>query len=78
MPVVLVHQGPTVTHERYEEAVRRLAVKPAVVVCDGYRVIIMLGQALSAGMVGWLVTSSSAWASSTGWMRQRASTSRPR
>ncbi len=24
MPVVLVHQGPTVTQERYEEAVRRL------------------------------------------------------
>ena len=23
MPVVLVHQGPTVTQERYEEAVRR-------------------------------------------------------
>src|SRR5215210_3841802 len=24
MPVVLVHQGPTLTRERYEEAVRRL------------------------------------------------------
>ena len=24
MPVVLVHQGPTLTQERYEEAVRRL------------------------------------------------------
>jgi hypothetical protein len=24
MPVVLVHQGPTVTQERYEETVRRL------------------------------------------------------
>jgi hypothetical protein len=24
MPVVLVHQGPTITQERYEEAVRRL------------------------------------------------------
>lgn len=24
MPVVLVHQGPTLTKERYEEAVRRL------------------------------------------------------
>jgi hypothetical protein len=25
MPVVLVHQGPTITQERYEEAVRRLS-----------------------------------------------------
>lgn len=25
MPVVLVHQGPTLTQERYEEAVRRIA-----------------------------------------------------
>jgi hypothetical protein len=24
MPVVLIHQGPTVTQERYQEAVRRL------------------------------------------------------
>jgi hypothetical protein len=24
MPVVLVHQGPTITQERYDEAVRRL------------------------------------------------------
>ena len=27
MPVVLVHQGPTLTQERYEEIVRRLAGK---------------------------------------------------
>jgi hypothetical protein len=27
MPVVLVHQGPTVTQERYEETVRRLGGK---------------------------------------------------
>jgi hypothetical protein len=27
MPVVLVHQGPTLTQERYEEVVRRLAGK---------------------------------------------------
>jgi hypothetical protein len=32
-------------------------VKSAGVVCDGYRVIFMSDQALSAGMVGWVVTS---------------------
>jgi len=25
MPIVLIHQGPTITQERYEEAVRRLS-----------------------------------------------------
>jgi hypothetical protein len=30
MPVVLVHQGPTLTQERYEEAVRRLTGKSRV------------------------------------------------
>ncbi len=51
-------------------------VKPAGVVCDDYRVIFMSGQALSAGMVGWAVTSSAV--SGIGRMRQRARTSRPR
>ena len=54
-------------------------VKPTGVVCDDYRVIFMSGQALSAGMVGWVVTSSPVSAVSvTGRMRQRARTSRPR
>ena len=51
-------------------------VKSSGVVCDGFRVIFLLGQALSAGMV----TSSFAVESvpGTGRMRQRVSTSRPR
>jgi len=58
---------------------RLVRVKPAGVVCDGYRVIFMSGQAPSAGMVGWVGTSSVALAVSvTGRRRQRASTSRPR
>jgi hypothetical protein len=36
---------------------RGTTVKSAGVVCDGYRVIFMSDQALSAGMVGWVVTS---------------------
>ena len=53
-------------------------VKSAGVVCDGYRVIFVSGQALSAGMVGWSVTSSVSLVSVTGRRRQRARTSRPR
>ena len=54
-------------------------VKPAGVVCDGYRVIFVSGQALSAGMVGSVVTSSVVSSVSvTGRRRQRARTSRPR
>ena len=55
------------------------AVKSAGVVCDGYRVIFMSGQALSAGAVVGVVTS---WVESvvvgTGRMRERLRTSRPR
>jgi hypothetical protein len=50
-------------------------VKSPGVVFDGYRVIFLLGQALSAGMVTSSVVSS---VSSTGRSRQRARTSRPR
>jgi hypothetical protein len=51
-------------------------VKSAGVVCDGWRVIFVLGQALSAGMVTSFVVVDSV--PGTGRMRQRARTSRPR
>src|SRR4051812_2456925 len=56
---------------------RRPAVKSPGVVFDGYRVIFVSGQALSAGMVG-AVTSSLVDSVVVGRMRQRARTSRPR
>jgi hypothetical protein len=52
-------------------------VKSPGVVFDGYRVIFVSGQALSAGMVG-AVTSSLVDSVVVGRMRQRARTSRPR
>jgi hypothetical protein len=43
--------------ELSEPAVLVAGVKSAGVVCDDYRVIFMSGQALSAGIVGCVVTS---------------------
>ena len=55
-------------------------VKPGGVVCDDYRVIFGSGQALSAGIVSVVVTSSSlvSAVSGTAVRRARARTSRPR
>ena len=55
----------------------RLRVQSAGVVCVDLRVIFVVGQALSAGMVTSSVAESVSW-SATGRMRQRARTSRPR
>jgi hypothetical protein len=56
------------------------AVKSRGVVCDGYRVIFMSGQALSAGMVGAVTSSVAGWSAAlvTERTRQWARTSRPR
>jgi ANTAR domain len=78
----LIGQAQGILMEQYqmtaEQAFAVLVKSPGVVV-DGYRVIFMSGQAPSAGMVGWVGTSSVALAvSGTGRRRQRARTSRPR
>ena len=71
-----LRRGPSLS-PRFVQVLRPTVKSPGVVF-DGYRVIFMSGQARSAGMVGWVVTSSVSAESVTGRRRQRARTSRPR
>ncbi len=72
--------GPVAEVVQANRGVSPMSVKPAGVVCDGYRVIFLSGQALSAGMVGAVTSSVAGWSAALvmGRMRQRAKTSRPR
>jgi hypothetical protein len=55
MPVVLVHQGPTVTQERYEETVRRLTGKDSLDAPSDWPVEGLLVHAAGEGDSGFRV-----------------------
>ena len=55
MPVVLVHQGPTVTQQRYEETVRRLTGKSRVETPSDWPVEGLLVHAAGQGDTGFRV-----------------------